>query len=657
VDPAQWARALTDRMNRLDGVQHDMDLATLQAIAQDRDRQRWLAGIEAGAVAATALLAVVISLRLGRPMVRGLQALRDGAHRVAFDDLPTAVETLRGAGSLTGKTPEEFADQAGEGLTVSGTDEMAAVAHAFNTVRHEAIRTAAEQALLRAGVGATFVALARRGERLTGALTAELDRAERDEQDPDRLARLFVLDHLAARMTRNNESLLVLGGDSTARVRDEGVTLVDVIRGAAGRIERYTRVNLATVDSSVVIAPQAVDHLVHLCAELLDNATAFSSPDSPVRVDGRELADRVIIQITDDGIGMTPEQRAELNRRLSSPRQADISSVRAMGLTVAAQLSSWYEISVELRPRPEGGTIAEITLPTALYWSPGRTQAPAASFGPGSRQASTLGTPDATRVGVRNQDADRYAGPAPSNIAPAPASHRFGRGSHRAKPASAPTAPGPRVALPQYPHPQSTFDAAPVAPGYDGNGPRERPRTTAPSPVSDHRPLSFELLPSGFPGQGGNAAAPGAPQWTDQQSPTPGTIPTVPHPRGTEQPPPSPRLGGPVQGAPAEQAGQPWATDPAQPTPAAPSPATSSDRLLASTESTTIHGLPKRVPLARLPAEALAGPEAPPTSPVDRDPARTSASMASYARGLSGRSPDEPAAYSPYPQISSPGNF
>ena len=111
--------------------------------------------------------------------------------------------------------------------------------------------------LLRAGVGAAFVALARRGERLTGALTLELDKAERDEQDPDRLARLFVLDHLAARMTRNNESLLVLGGEGTVRVRDEGVPLIDVIRGAAGRIERYSRVDLVNVDLSVVVAPPA----------------------------------------------------------------------------------------------------------------------------------------------------------------------------------------------------------------------------------------------------------------------------------------------------------------------------------------------------------------------------------------------------------------
>ena len=208
------------------------------------------------------------------------------------------------------------------------------MANAFNSVHREALRTAAEQVLLRAGVGATFVALARRGERLTGALTSELDRAERSEQDPDRLARLFSLDHLAARMARNNESLLVLGGEGSARVRERAVMLLDVVRAALGRIERYTRVDLENIDPAVLVAPHAVDHLVHLCAELLDNATTFSAPDSRVTVGGHRMTDRVVIQIADRGMGMTPARRAELNTQLAAPRQVDSETVRAMGLTV-----------------------------------------------------------------------------------------------------------------------------------------------------------------------------------------------------------------------------------------------------------------------------------------------------------------------------------
>ena len=391
VDPHIWTSTLDARLRALDGVRHDMDLSTLDLIAKDRTRQRELAGVEAAAIAGTMLLALMVSLRLGRPIIKGLRGLRDGAHAVAFEDLPAAVQALRGTGSLTGQTPEEFADEAAGGLPVKGDDEIAAVARAFNAVRREAIRTAAEQVLLRAGVGAAFVALARRGERLTGALTLELDKAERDEQDPDRLARLFVLDHLAARMTRNNESLLVLGGEGTVRVRDEGVPLIDVIRGAAGRIERYSRVDLVNVDMSVVVAPPVVDHLVHLCAELLDNATAFSSPDSRVLVDMRVLADRIIVQITDRGIGMTPRRRSELNARLTTPTHLDAASVKAMGLTVAGQLASWYGIAVELRQNPQGGTIAELVLPPTLYWAPGSPDTSFSSMPSGRDQLAGLG--------------------------------------------------------------------------------------------------------------------------------------------------------------------------------------------------------------------------------------------------------------------------
>jgi signal transduction histidine kinase len=376
-DKNMWVQTMSARRAALDTVREEMDMATMSAVARLRDRSEHIAEVEAAAVAGTALLVVMISLRLGRPMIRGLRQLRDAANTVAFQGLPAAVEELRTTDSLTGRTPEEFADHAGDALPL-GTgrgdalnandpkDELAAVARAFNSVHREALRTAAEQVLLRAGVGATFVALARRGERLTGALTSELDRAERLEQDPDRLARLFVLDHLAARMARNNESLLVLGGEGSARVRDRPVTLLDVLRAALGRIERYTRVDLEAVDSGVVVAPHVVDHLVHLCAELLDNATAFSAPDSRVTVEGHRMTDRVIIQIADRGLGMTPARRAELNTQLAAPRQVDSETVRAMGLTVVAHLAAWYGIQIELRARPGGGTVAEVGLPLAV---------------------------------------------------------------------------------------------------------------------------------------------------------------------------------------------------------------------------------------------------------------------------------------------------
>ncbi|OLE20855.1 MAG: hypothetical protein AUG49_23480 [Catenulispora sp. 13_1_20CM_3_70_7] len=674
LDTKLWADTIDARLDRLDTVRKGMDRATLDLITKDRTYQRELAGGEAAAVAGTVLLALVVSLRLGRPIIRGLRGLRDGAHTVAFEDLPAAVQSLRGSDALAGKTPEEFAGAAEGGLPVAGDDEIAAVARAFNAVRHEAIRTAAEQELLRAGVGAAFVALARRGERLTGALTLELDKAERDEQDPDRLARLFVLDHLAARMTRNNESLLVLGGEGTARVRDEGVPLVDVIRAASGRIERYSRVDLINVDLGVVVAPPVVDHLVHLCAELLDNATTFSAPDSRVTVDARMMADRIIIQITDRGIGMTPVRRAELNARLTTPTQLDAASVQAMGLTVVGQLASWYGIAVELRPNPQGGTIAEFVLPPTLYWAPepadtgfalptGYNGQPTAGA-PGSvpptedTEPAPAGgntprhggrTPDYPPRTVASQPSTPY--PAP----PAPALDDTGRPTAfppapiRVRPLSQPT--GPVVPESEAGHspwlsrplPKRVPDAAPtVASAIPGQaaaaaaaaGSAQNPVTAYPG-RSAGSPVSGQPAASAYPGRQPNQHA---------ASPYPGQ-PAAPAP--ANPPAPQPAIpSGPGEGE------QPPAPDPGAG--AAPNP-----------PRRTMHGLPKRVPLDRLPAEAMGElPEAVAANPAERDPSRVSASMAAYARGIGGRAapaPRPPARpgtpQPPYTPTSSTGNF
>ncbi|GAA1967062.1 sensor histidine kinase [Catenulispora subtropica] len=565
IDKGVWARSMSTRRDALDEVRENLDLTTLTAIAQLRDHARRTAEAEAAAVAGTALLVVMISLRLGRPMIRGLRQLRDAAHAVAFERLPAAVEELRATESLTGRSPEEFADQAGDALTLGGRtfggrrrdpirpddakDELAAVARAFNSVHREAIRTAAEQVLLRAGVGATFVALARRGERLTGALTSELDRAERAEQDPDRLARLFVLDHLAARMTRNNESLLVLGGEGTARVRDRGVPLLDVARAALGRIERYTRVDLESVESGIVIAPQAVDHLVHLCAELLDNATTYSAPGSRVTVGARRMTDRVIVQIADRGIGMTPARRAELNARLAAPRQVDSETVRAMGLTVVAHLAAWYGIEVELRARPGGGTVAEVALPLTVV-------APEASQD-SDTPGATIGRVHGATGGIKD-------------AAPLSA-----LGEPVAEPDAAdwPELPFPETELAEYRPPA---DIGRPAPAY----------TALASRLSEFR------APDDRP-----AAVNGADQ--------------------------------PAAGTPAAVT-------------AATTPAT-------ATTPTTLNGLPVRVPQTKLPKEARRGAAAPqdpdPTetkAPADRDPERVAATMAAYARGLTGRGGPKP---------------
>ncbi|MBS2553463.1 nitrate- and nitrite sensing domain-containing protein [Catenulispora sp. NL8] len=782
LDPKQWTSTLDARLTALDGVRHDMDLSTLSLIAKDRRYQRELAGVEAAAVAGTMLLALMVSLRLGRPIIKGLRGLRDGAHAVAFEDLPAAVQALRGTGSLTGQTPEEFADEAAGGLPVKGDDEIAAVARAFNAVRREAIRTAAEQVLLRAGVGAAFVALARRGERLTGALTLELDKAERDEQDPDRLARLFVLDHLAARMTRNNESLLVLGGEGTVRVRDEGVPLIDVIRAASGRIEKYSRVDLVNVDMGVVIAPPVVDHLVHLCAELLDNATAFSSPDSRVLVDMRVLADRIIIQITDRGIGMTPRRRSELNARLTTPTHLDAASVKAMGLTVAGQLASWYGIAVELRQNPQGGTIAELVLPPTLYWSPGAPDllVPTTPTAAIDSLVSGMGSPgERNTSGARNSGGGAVTGGRRRrSVAPEPEPDRFGAGTGgfnpRTQTSAFPQQPAmgaaagaatmdasgqwaaqqgangfasdpyastqasigegvngfPPAPIRVRPLSRPAGPAAPVDGAASGPGVTDGPlspwlagalrgRAAAeaaqqaqaqaaqaaqaqalqaaqaaqsgqePAPAyptrsafeasaqaqpSHQKQPSYQAQPSyqdqpsyqGHPSFQGEHSFQGDPSFQPQPSAQPpGAVPVQPSfqtQASQFQTQASQNQASQFQGqssyqprpaAPAQQAS--FQAQPALPT-APAAPATPPAPAAEQPKLKTTHGLPKRVPLARLPAEAMDDePEV--ASPAERDPSRVSASMVAYARGIGGRGAPGSAPQTPYTPPSSTGTF
>ena len=177
-------------------------------------------------------------------------------------------------------SPVQLANQIAEPLPVRSKDEFGQVTEAFNAVHLEAVRTAAEQAALRASVATMFVNLARRSQILVDRLIGHLDRLERGEEDPDRLAELFQLDHLATRMRRNDENLLVLAGADSTRVQREPAALIDVLRAAQSEVEHYTRIEFGVIDRDIEVAAHAVNDLVHLVAELFDNATAFSPPDS-----------------------------------------------------------------------------------------------------------------------------------------------------------------------------------------------------------------------------------------------------------------------------------------------------------------------------------------------------------------------------------------
>jgi signal transduction histidine kinase len=366
VDRGRWLAAVAAKVDRIRQVEARVDGQILAAVTRLRDSAwRW-AGVEAGAVMLTVLVALLLAVGLGRPIIRGLRRLRDAAHTVAYTSLPAAVAALQQPQYLGSLSPTEFAGRASP-VHLPGRDEIAEVARAFDSVHREAVRTAAEQALLRVNVGAMFVALARRLQRRVSQLTAKLDEAERGEQDAERLGQLFDLDLLVALLGRTNDSLLVLGGQGPARVRDGGESLLDVLRGAQSQVEAYARIECRVVDDGVAIAGRAVDDVVHVLAELFDNAARFSKSETPVMVDARLLGDRVVIQVTDQGIGIEVDQRAVLNQRLSAPPQVDVAAVQAMGLTVVGHIAARYGIRVELRAGRPRGTVAEVTLPLNVF--------------------------------------------------------------------------------------------------------------------------------------------------------------------------------------------------------------------------------------------------------------------------------------------------
>ena len=274
-------------------------------------------------------------------------------------------------------------------IDVDSSDEIGEVARAFDQVHREALRLAANEAALRGNVNAMFVNLSRRSQSLVERQIRLIDDLEQGEQDPERLSNLFQMDHLATRMRRNSENLLVLAGHEVSRRWNQPVALVDVLRAAVSEIEQYERVSM-NVQPGIAVRGQAVNDVVHLVAELVENATSFSSAETPVTVSGHLLnSGGVLLDISDQGVGMGAEEMAHANWRLDNPPVVDVAVSRRMGLFVVARLAARHGIRVRLRPAPTGGL-------TALVWLPDETVThEGAGSGPGSRRFDRNGgTPD-----------------------------------------------------------------------------------------------------------------------------------------------------------------------------------------------------------------------------------------------------------------------
>lgn len=658
--PVEWvarSAAVTDQMLSSERALRDQLGATAVTL---RDAARATAGWTAVILLFALALGVVVSFVVARSMQVPLRALRRAALDVADTRLPAAV-----AGVREGSTPLVV-----EPVPVRTTEEIGQVARAFDAVHFQAVRWAAEQAQLRANVDDMFVNLSRRSQGLVQRQLKLIDSLESSEEDPEALDHLFQLDHLATRMRRNSENLLVLAGTESAKRSGPPVRLVDVLRAAVSEVEQYQRLVLQPPPGVLVLGRAAGD-LVHLLAEVLDNATLFSPRDSQVTVSSGALEDgSAVIEINDRGVGMGEAELIEANERLATSPTVDASVSRRMGLFVVGRLASRHGVRVALRRGLDSvGVTAAVTLPARLVRpiesvadGPSDSVPVHRSAGPGRTRrdvpavAGVNGNSVSTVEGDRGHgpDAESFqgVGPSPSRGAmPAPGLPRRPSGRPAvpdvpavpdAVPPAAPQPPLPApTAVPNVPVPNTTAERssgwdlfrAPVSPapepgslGLDWAAQRAPIQETTRAPIQETTPIFDDVASAWF-----RESKPVPVPWSQGN---PGTKPPIGSQTPGEREAISPGPGGYQRETGAQQAsGGPAADDDwgfADPGWQA------ADALAHRPEGdVTSAGLPRRQPQAQLvpgTADAAAVPED--TAARVRSAEAVRGRLASYQRGV-----------------------
>jgi len=472
------------------------------------------------------LMVVLVSTIVTRSLIRPLRKLRTDALDVAGHRLPEMVRRLSQSEGVD-------EDVEIEPIGVTSTDEIGEVARAFDQVHREAVRLAADEAMLRGNLNAMFINLSRRSQSLIERQLSLIDSLEQSEQDSRRLSSLFRLDHLATRMRRNSENLLVLAGHEVTRRWSQPVPLVDVLRAAISEIEQYERVVL-NVQPGIVVVGQAVNDAVHLVAEIVENATTFSPEDTQVYVSGQPLSSGgVLLDITDNGVGISDQEMSHANWRLDNPPVVDVAVSRRMGLFVVGRLAARHGVRVRLRHAQAGGL-------TALIWLPDTVAAP--------EVAPPLGR-------LRRFEPDDY-GPAaslsaPTATAPAPGSSAASQATAAARiPRFSPTGPGGSAAPSSPSFTPAANAGSPGAPSMPGLSPADLGAAGNSLPGNS---LPGQAAPPQGGTPAGNNWEPAGNGWDLGSS------------RGDHDGPPTQSLpvrngNGTSNGKPANEAAEPWTT-------------------------------------------------------------------------------------------------
>ncbi len=615
ITAADASRSLGAVVDLVRWAEKHLDSEVVELATQARNQVIWQVIGDAAAVLLVIAMALALALMLARVLIRSLNELRVGTLAVASRDLPETVARLSDRRTVGDHTPAEIAARVPDPIQLSTRDEIGEVAQAFNAVHREAVRVAAEQAALHTSVSVMFLNLARRSQSLVDQMIAHLDDIERDEEDPTRLGRLFRLDHLATRMRRNDENLLVLAGADSSPARREDGLLIDILRAAQSEIEHYDRVEFGSVDMDALVVARAVNDVVRLLAELIDNATRFSPPGAAVVVSARHLGDQLMIQIEDRGVGIPADQVALFNARLAEPPTMDISAFRMMGLAVSGRLAARYSIRVELRCDTGEGTMVYVTLPSNIV------------ILPRPRQYDGH-IPSQRRIG----------GPAPRQLPPAvtapvtPMWHEMIPGALPTGPAAGRSSPQHNGSVPQMVAPTTRPAAELLAVPSYAAPPGSATDETAEMPIyqemeaawfRDNRSLQMDAGPTGATGVTGPGGQwPGAASW--QQ---PASAPTPSYPASAYR--------SPATSAAPMASGDAWHTaadDGWRAAMAAAEPVV---------QTKTRGGLPKRVPQAQLVPGGVHTPAA--AGMPQRSPEDVRGLLSAYHRGVQrGRGAEPP---------------
>lgn len=505
VNAEQWQAAYGSVMEQL----RDFEVAQATAVRERAQPVAVQIVVRLAAAGVLGLIAVAtavwISLRIGRSLVVRLTGLRRAALDMAGHRLPGVVARLRRG---------EQIDVAAEAPPLEyGADEIGQLGRAFTEVQLTAVRSAVDEADVRKGLSEVFLNIARRSQTLLHRQLALLDKMERRTSEPDELEALFRIDHLATRMRRHAEDLVILAGAAPGRGWRNPVPMIDVIRGAVSEVEDYARVNVLTVEDAALVG-RAVSDLTHLLAELIENATSFSPPQTRVHVSGQALPNGYAVEIEDRGLGMAPEAIAEANDRLATPPEFDPANSARLGLFVVGRLATRQGVRVQLRSSPYGGVTAVVLIQQELIVTGEPTSA---------RQPTSAPQP------AEDTGADQTAPvqTAPVHAAPAlPAEPVL-----PAEPA-APAEPGPGRARRMRAVPRPGTGMRPVlVPAPRAPEPDPEPGPSVGGPIASRQPLM--LSEDGLPRRVRQASL--APQLREPSGPQPDPEPEAPLGRSPEQ--------------------------------------------------------------------------------------------------------------------------